>query len=192
MLAPDDDVFGACYGVGLGTRLRRVRAFVALALAFVVGCGSEEPAPIDSGPTGTPHLTFANPPSGEGPQCISVGPDADGQVPLLVDVDELVLRPPGGCGAFVQCGHLEIFVEGKFNNEGAVPAIDLLLRKLADPFHDGSVDEATGEPDLLDVVAIVVDEGGLWLRDEEGQLVTDSVQLVTVPDCDALEESGED
>jgi hypothetical protein len=159
---------------------------MALALA-VVGCGSEEPVAVDLGPTGPPALAFENPPSGQGPQCVSVGDAADGQVPLLVDVDEVVLRPPGACGSLVQCGYVELYVEGRFNNEGAVRAIDLLLGKLGDPFHDGSVDEATGEPDVLDVLAIVVQGDGLWLRDDEGELVTDAIQLITVPDCDDLE-----
>ena len=69
---------------------------------LLTSCDDEEATPIDIGPTGPPSIAFADPPSGTGPVCVSVGDDADARVPLLVNVDELVLRPPGACSTYQQ------------------------------------------------------------------------------------------
>jgi hypothetical protein len=148
-----------------------------------LGCGDDEDVVVDIGPTGPPAIVFADPSNGA---CVSVGDDADARVPLRVVTTELVLRPPGACGQFAQCGHLELFAEDVANNEGAQRVIELLLRKLADRYHDGTPHAGSGEPDLLEVRVEVVKDDGEPLLDHEGFPIADELALVVVPDCAAL------
>ena len=161
-------------------------AMIALAALLVAGCDDEEAVPLDLGPTGPPSILFTDPPSGEGPHCVSIGTDADAQVPLLVTVHELALRPPGSCGAYQQCGHLQLYVDGVLNNESSVSSIALLIHKLADPYHDGTEHAGTGEPDVLTVRVDVVESQGEPLNDHDGEPLTDVLALITVPSCDEL------
>ena len=107
-------------------------AAILLACGLCVGCEDDETVTLLVGPTGNPSVRFADPESGT-IGCRSVGEDANTQVPILVSVSQLILRPPGACTNLTQCGHLELYAEGVLNNESSVPAIDLLLYKLADP-----------------------------------------------------------
>jgi hypothetical protein len=166
----------------------------ALALGLVVafaGCEDDEAPAIDLGPTGFPSLAFSDPPS-DGPQpvCVAVGPEIDARVPLLVDLTELVLRPPGACGLFPQCGHLELWANGILNNEAAVPAVELLLRKLADRYHDGTPHAGTGEPDVVRVRVQMVSDSGVPMSDHAGEPLADELELITVPSCEGLGGGG--
>lgn len=155
-------------------------AGLVAAAAVLSGCADDTAQTTNTGPTGTPTLAFTNPASGGDPPCVSIGDDAAGRIPLVVTVTELVLRPPGACGAFVQCGHLQLLTGNVVNNESAVPAVELLLRKLADPIHDGQ------DGDFLDVTVQAVDDAGEPFVGEDGMPLTDGLSLITVPDCSAL------
>ncbi len=161
-------------------------ALTALAALLVAGCADEEAAPLDVGPTGPPSILFVDPPSGQGPHCMSIGTDADAQLPLLVSVEELILRPPGSCGSYEQCGHLQLYSDGVLNNESSVTTIALLMHKLADPIHDGSKHAGTGEPDVLTVRVDVVDSAQQPLNDHDENPLTDTLELITVASCDEL------
>lgn len=158
---------------------------IAIAAAALVACSDDPTTTIDPGPTGAPSIRFVDPASGGEPACVSVGDDADTRVPLLVELEEIDLRPPGGCGEIAQCGRLALYADGVLNNETAVLAVDLLVYKLGDPYHDGAIHEGTGEPDLLDVrVEVLDDETDEVLLDREGDPLADSLQLITVASCD--------
>lgn len=153
-----------------------------LALA---ACDDEEAEPIDLGPTGPPRIEFTDPPSdGIQPACLSIGTRPEmAQVPLFVQNTELVLRPPGACGTFAQCGHLVLFVDEVENNRSAVPAIDLLFRKLADPYHDGEPHIGTGEPDVLHVRVEAHDDADQVMLDHDGEEIVDEIEVISVEDC---------
>ena len=156
-------------------------ASVGLCCLGAWGCGGSDPVAVETGPTGTMRVTFLDPPSGQGPQCVSIGDDPSAEVPLLVRVEEIELAQPRSCGNFAQCGYLQLHVDGLLNNEGAVPAIPLLLRKFGDPYRDAD------NPFMLSVQA--VDQDGAPLLEAE-QPVVDTVELITVPDCATLGEGG--
>ncbi len=158
-----------------------------LALAALGGCGDEATTVIDVGPTGPPALRFAKPSPADGVACASIGEDANTRVPLLVAIEQVELRPPLGCDTLKQCGHLVLFVDGVLNNATAVPAIDLLVFKLGDPYHDGSIHAGTGEPDVLELTVQVFDDDEEPLLDRDGEPLLDSLELVTVVSCDDLE-----
>jgi hypothetical protein len=157
--------------------------FAALSLVMLLACSEDETAPIDTGPDGPPSIVFADPPSGDAPACGSIGDEVDARVPLVVDTEQLVLRPPGACGQLTQCGHLALFLGNALNNESPVRAIDLLLGKLADRYHDGSTHPGTGEPDLLHVRVAVVDDAGNIRQDHQKQDLVDELDLMTLPEC---------
>lgn len=106
---------------------------VALGCA-VLGCGSAEAVPIDVGPTGPASIAFSDPPPLPTPACRAIGADVTARVPLLLTLSNVILRPPGACGSYQQCGHLRLLAGGVLNNEGAAKAIDLLAGKLANPY----------------------------------------------------------
>lgn len=161
--------------------------WLAMLGLWLLGCADDPTTVIDPGPTGPPSVRFVDPASGGEPTCASVGVDADARVPLLVRVNEIRLRPPGGCAGVAQCGRLVLRANGVLNNETAVKAVDLLVYKLGDPYHDGSVHQGTGEPDLLDVtIEVVSNETDEVLLDHDGEPLTDSLELITVVDCAAL------
>jgi len=117
---------------------------------------------------------------------VSIGDIADTTVPLLLAIEEIVLRPPGLC-TFDQCGHLQLFASGVLNNEGTMPAIELLMGKLGDIYHDGSQHLGTGAPDVLEIRVDVIGPDGIEpLLDQDDEPVTDTIELITVPDCTAL------
>ena len=160
-----------------------IGALGALTL-LCAACSSESAAQPDVGPTGDPAISFAEPSSArEQPLCVAVGTEADARVPLLVDVVELVLRPPGACGYYVQCGHLDLYVDDVLNDESAVPAIDLLLRKLADRYHDGGLRADTDQPDVLHVRVVAANDADETFSDHAGKPLEDSLELATAPTC---------
>ena len=160
-------------------------ACVALLLAGA-GCDDDETAEPDLGPTGDPTLFFAEPASDAASRfCAEVTAEDDARVPLLVAVTEFYLRPPGACGTYVQCGHLALYVNDVLNNESGVPAIDLLLRKLADRYHDGSPLPESGEPDVLTLRAEAQNDAGATMTNHQGAPLEDTITLVTMAECPA-------
>jgi hypothetical protein len=160
-----------------------------LTALLAIGCGDDAGVAVEAGPTGTMSARFTSPESDGAPVCVSIGDDALTSVPLLVAVDEIVLRPPGRC-TFDQCGYLELYAGQVKNNEGAVPAIELLMHKIADRYHDGNP-LPSGEPDVLEVALQIIDRNGEPLAelDEssgEDVPVTATLDLITLPDCSAL------
>lgn len=180
------------------------RALIALALVPLTGCGNEETAPIDPGPTGNPTLAISFPPPGSG-VCLQTLGDVDAQAPFIMNVEQFMLRPPGACGQFAQCGRLALYtcpwsecrepLPGEepllpvLNNESSVRAIELLLGKLADPYHDGAAkpdgDDDPGN-DILDLlhlrIALLKDNGTL-ASDHSGQPLRTELSLVSLPEC---------
>jgi hypothetical protein len=164
----------------------RARALVFAALcAATMGCSDDQAAAVDVGPSGPPSVRFTNPASGGDPVCVDVPADDDVRIPLQVRVEELLLRPPGGCGVFAQCGHLALSADGLLNNESSVRTIELLMRKIANRTHDGKPD-ASGQPDLLTVQVDVVSANGAVLLNDDGEPLRDTLELITVPSCAAL------
>lgn len=158
---------------------------VGISLCGLTACSDDAAEAIDPGPTGAPTMRITEPSSS--PACVSIGDDADTRVPILVDVEEMLLRPPGGCEGITQCGRLALYAENVLNNETSVPAVDLLVYRLGDPYHDGSTHQGTGEPDVLDVrIAIIGEDTDEVLLDRDAEPLEDTIQLITVPDCDAL------
>jgi hypothetical protein len=155
-------------------------------LSFALGCGDDTSSTTDVGPTGPPSIAFVDPPAQGAPTCRSIGDDVQARLPLRLTVVELVLRPPGACAGYAQCGHLELYVGEVLNNEAASSCFDLLLGKLADPIHDGSPLPGSGEPDVLDLSVRLVDDDDEPMCDHEGLALTSSAALLVVPDCHAL------
>jgi hypothetical protein len=85
------------------------------------------------GPTGPAKISFVDPAANAA--CRAIGNDATARVPLLLDVVNVILRPPGACGSYQQCGHVRLLADGIVNNEGVAEAIDLLAAKLANPYR---------------------------------------------------------
>ena len=158
------------------------------ALSALWGCSGAETTEADPGPTGPPSLQIVEPAFDGTPVCVSVGDNADTRIPILTRTRELTLRPPGGCPGISQCGHLALYADGVLNNEGAVKAIDLLIYKLGDPYHDGAPHTGTVEPDVLHVqIDVVSDDSAEVLLDHDGEPLSAAIDLITVPDCSAVE-----
>ncbi|MCC6525498.1 MAG: hypothetical protein IT373_22805 [Polyangiaceae bacterium] len=163
-------------------RLARL-GLVASALASAA-CTSDDAVDIDVGPTGDPTLAIAEPLSVDGaPVCASIGTDPDFRMPFYVSVQQLLLRPPGACGAYAQCGELALYVDGVLNDLSSVPAIDLLFRRLADRYHDGSPHAASGEPDVLRVRIAAVDADLEPLLDHAGEPLSDELEVTSFVTC---------
>ncbi len=160
--------------------------YVALGCVVLAGCGDDASPTIDPGPTGAPNLRIVDPAPAATPACVSIGLDASIGVPVLVDLQEMLLRSPGGCFGVAQCGRLALFADEVLNNETAVRSVDLLLYKLGDPYRDGSIHDVTGEPDVLELrVEILSNETDEVMLDRDGEPLADTLQLITVVDCDA-------
>ncbi len=157
---------------------------VGALLSGTLGCSDDDASAIDVGPTGQPTIAFTDPVSGGAPACVAIGNDVQARVPLMVEAQELVLRPPDGCGAYAQCGYLHLTVDGVANNEAASEVVDLLMSKLSDPYHDGSDNPVTGEPDVLEVRVAVLEDDGEPMLDHDDVPLSDTVELITVVSCD--------
>lgn len=156
-------------------------AFALLLVASAAACSEEETAARPTGPTGTVSFSLVSPGDGA---CVAIGDDVQARVPLLVAVENFLLRPPGACGSAIQCGHLRVRADGLDNSFGASPAVELDLGKLAQPYHDGALHAGTNEPNLLPVeVTLLGDDGEPWL-DDEGTPLQAAIKLAIKPTCD--------
>ena len=160
--------------------------FALFGVALLVsGCSSDT---LLEGEVQTPvasKVWFEQPVPAAEPACVSVGQDEGARVPMLVGYEQLLLRPPGACPLGTACGHLRLFADGVWNNDGATPAIDLVFDRIGDRYHDGQIHASTGEADVLSVVVQVVGDDDEPLVDDQGATVEGEIKLVTVPDCDA-------
>lgn len=177
---------------------------VIFASLLLAACSDDEVTEIDVGPTGPPSIAFKQAQltvldESTTEACVSLGTNTSVPVPLLVAIEELYLRPPGTCGLYAQCGHLQLLADGVLNNESATTTIDLLVHKLASPYHDGLIHPGSSQVDVLQVEVRVVDDEGVGLRVDDngrllvdggeanGQLLSDQLSLQTVVSCDDLD-----
>jgi hypothetical protein len=143
-----------------------------LALAVAGGCGEDEKISGPLGPTGNPKLTIHEVNGAERKElmCVPVGPDPDATISVNVHPDQLLLRPPGTCGAYAQCGHMLLRINGVENNRGSAPVIDAQLQNLADRYAELTIS-----------IEVRTDSGELILNQDEVPLpVGDTVKVITV------------
>lgn len=116
--------------------------------------------------------------------CVAIGMDVTRRVPLEFELQNVTLRPPGACDAGGTCGHLRVRANGRDNNVGAQATVDLLLGKLASPYHDGELHSGTGAPDLLRVDVALVDDQNEAIEVADGEPLESSFGLVISPNCE--------
>ncbi|WP_437338804.1 hypothetical protein [Sorangium sp. So ce394] len=156
----------------------RLALVLVAGLAGASGCSDDETSTAP-GPTGVPELEIVSPKDGA---CVAIGEPSDASsddvptVPISVTVSELLLRPPGTCLTYRQCGHLVLSVGGERNNAAAGRVIDVRLGAL-DP------EERYGELEIT--VAAVSDAGEPILGGESKQEpLTRSLSLTVAPSCE--------
>ncbi len=154
-----------------------------MTLLLLGGCTTTTDQAIDTGPTGPPSITLIDPKPSATPACRAIGSDVQAHVPLVLDVVNIVLRPPGGCSGITQCGHLRLSVGGIFNDESAAKSIDLLVGKLANPYHDGSTNAGTGKADVLDLAIDAVDDNGVAMLGADGKPLHVATTLIVAASC---------
>ncbi|XXT24804.1 hypothetical protein WME94_25050 [Sorangium sp. So ce429] len=155
----------------------RLALVLAAALAGASGCSDDEGESVP-GPTGTPALEIVTPKDGA---CVAIGappaaPSADEPtIPIRVSVSQLLLRPPGTCGTYAQCGHLELSIGGEKNSAAAGLVIDARLGEL-DP------EERYGE---LTIAVTIVSDAGVPLLGGESRKepLTRSLSLTVAESC---------
>ncbi|WP_437693226.1 hypothetical protein [Sorangium sp. So ce176] len=155
----------------------RLALVLAAGLAVAAGCSDEETASAP-GPTGTPEIAIVSPKDGA---CVAIGaPSADPSageptIPIHVGISQLLLRPPGTCGTYSQCGHLVLSLDGEENSAGAGRVIDVRLGQL-------DAEERHGEHTIT--VAVVSDTGEPILGGENRQEpLTRSLSLTIAASC---------
>lgn len=101
---------------------------------FCTGCSDDETTSTNttaSAAPRNPHLEITSPADGA---CIAIGTDPDARIPIQLETQEMIVRPPDFCGSISGCGHFVLLVNGRENNIGTTRLIDVLLRKLADRY----------------------------------------------------------
>jgi hypothetical protein len=172
------------------------RLFTCLLPCALLACTNSTETTSDVGPAGPPSLAFADPAPGGSPACRAIGSNVTAHVPLLLSAPNVILRPPFACGAFVQCGYVKLFVNGQLNNEAAALGVDLLIGKLANPYHDGSIHAGTNGPDVLNLEVrlfenpIFTDDAGNGfygpeapMHGADGKQLVATTQIIVVPAC---------
>ncbi|AUX32290.1 uncharacterized protein SOCE836_044270 [Sorangium cellulosum] len=156
----------------------RLALVLVAGLAGASGCSDDETSTAP-GPTGVPQLEIVSPKDGA---CVAIGEPSDASsddgptVPISVTVSELLLRPPGTCLTYRQCGHLVLSVDGERNNAAAGRVIDVRLGAL-DP------EERYGELEIT--IAAVSDAGEPILGGESKQEpLTRSLSLTVAASCE--------
>lgn len=161
-------------------RLRRLLPMLALAAS---ACDDGETGTTGLGTSGPASIAFVSPSGDAAPECRAIGTDVGARVPLLVAVESVSLRPPLACSAGSSCGTVRLYVDGVLNNESASVAIDLLVGKLASPYHDGEVHPSTGAPDVLDLRVELTDPEGQPFVGDDGAVLADEVALLVMQAC---------
>lgn len=158
------------------------RCFALVALTSLgLGCSSTSTSETSAGPVGPASFALTSPADGA---CIAIGTDVTAHVPLAFETTNVVLRPPGACGSYANCGRIALRADGLANNEGASFAVDLVLGKLANPYHDGEIHEGTGKADLLPIEATLLTDSGTPMTDTDGEDLTLNFALVIKPSCE--------
>jgi hypothetical protein len=113
---------------------------VALSLGMVSGCSSDstEAAPAPLGPPSfqARGLTLC---TQDQSQALALATSFGGnRLPLFVDTANLTLRSKGGCFGALQCGYIQVTVDGVPSGPGSLfaasPAIDVPLDDLPTPY----------------------------------------------------------
>jgi hypothetical protein len=136
-------------------------------VAAPIGCGDDETNPPDIGPTGNPKLTITLPRDGD---CVAIGDGVGVTVPISFAVEQLLLRPPGACGAYAQCGYARLLLNGAENNKGSGPVVELNLP--ADKYAEMQL-----------TVEIIQSSTGKTMLDEEGKPVAAQITITTAESC---------
>lgn len=174
--------------------MRRAFAFATVlalgvtALAAAPSCSTETAAVIDTGcpATGTtPKLTIASPAEGA---CVEVSAGKDAYIPVVVIAENFKLDPPGTCNECESCGHLQLDVNGQYNNSAATSIVDVVFQ--------GKIASRYGELELK--VTLVGEDGAPWAPAVDGgtgdagdagqtavQPVTATVKVITAKSCAA-------
>ncbi len=164
----------------LARMLTRPAATASLAL-LLTACSSASTDAENTTPVGPPSFTLVAPTDGS---CRAIGSDVTARVPIEFATNNVVLRPPGACASFPNCGIIELRADGLANDQGASLVVDLLLGKLASPYRDGELHQGTGQPNLLPVEASLVTESGSVMLDAEGLPLTLAFKLAIKPSCE--------
>jgi hypothetical protein len=159
----------------------RLGTAMALLLMVLGGCSEDDALITPTGPTGAVGFLVISPTDGA---CAAIGEDVRARIPVLVAIENFLLRPPGVCGTALQCGHIRLRADGRDNQYGASTALELDLGKLAQPYRDGSIHTGTEKPHLLEIeVTLLGDDGEPWL-DAEGAPLTESMAIAVKRSCD--------
>jgi hypothetical protein len=107
--------------------------------------------------TGTPSISIYAPGDGA---CIPLTGGKDDFITVAVTVDNstFYLRPPGACTNLGNCGHLQLDVDGVYNNSSATSLVDVIF--------EGKIANHFGEKTLT--VTLVDDNGNPWLQSVDG------------------------
>ena len=160
-------------------RFLAIRGWRSLPLALCVlaagivphGCGDDETSPPDVGPTGDPKVTITLPRDGD---CVAIGEPAAPTIPISIAVEQLLLRPPGACGAYAQCGYAQIVLPGgKVNSKSSGPVLELDLTEIADPYIE----------DFEVPVEIVAESTGKTMLNHDGQPVAATIHISIAKEC---------
>lgn len=150
------------------------------AVPSLAGCSEETSTGQELVDLAPPTLTLVAPTDGS---CVAIGSDVSARVPLTFEVSNLTMRPPGACAGTTRCGRIALRADGLPNNEGASTVVDLLLRKLPNPYRDGELHAGTGQPNLLPIEAVLVDDGGTPWMDPLGGSLSIEFGLAIRPSC---------
>jgi hypothetical protein len=146
------------------TQARRSTLAALLAAFAVTAGGCTDETTTSTSDAGTTIVAFdakmkvLSPVDGA---CFPVPDGPDAAIPLTLSFTKadgqpatVYLRAPGFCTSIPNalCGHVVVKVDGIENNEGALPTVDVLLRKFATPYGTFAI-----------TVELVADNGGTLL-----------------------------
>jgi hypothetical protein len=137
---------------------------LAVATASAAGCGDDTTQEAAPSPPGPPSLSIEVPPEGS---CLTV--DADGFMRTKIAIANWMLRPPGFCGVYEQCGFAVFFVDGQRAAESSSLATDIPVGAATPGAHTLRVElhddddqlalDAEGEPLRADVAFTLPEQG---------------------------------
>jgi hypothetical protein len=164
------------------------------------GSGSCVPTPLVT-PTGTPEsvtsfsiasprpgacVQIPDPCPGNGPPCPTVPITLD-PIALNLGQGQFSIRPPGACGQNYNCGHIQLYVDGVLNGEGAGSVVDVNLQDMAVPYREMTITvelvDDCGNPWLPAWNNIILDEANGYLPATNVGLVNDGgILCLPTPD----------
>lgn len=146
---------------------------------LLAACGS---ATTDTEVLPQPPMSFALLAPADG-ACVAIGTEVTARIPIQFAANNVLLRTVGACGSNGNCGSLKLRAGAVDNNQGASLVVDLLLGKLANPYHDGAPHPGTGKPNVLPIEASLLAENGASLLDVNGTPLTLTFGLIIKPSC---------